>query len=149
MKSFTKYGLLFYVLLACAFATPASGQQIKIVANPVGPPDALSFNELQTVFKAQRQWWENDTKISIALLKSFVPVSEAIADKVFGMTQNEVKTYWIQIVFRGKAATPKHFASEAAVISYLEATPGAIGVVSAEIDVGDLKTIAIEGKEAW
>jgi hypothetical protein len=109
----------------------------------------MTANELRSVFKAQKQWWENNTKISIVLLKSSVPISDVVADKVFGMSKNEVKTYWIQIVFRGKAATPKHFDSEEALIAHISRTPGTIGVVSAEAETGSLKTIMIDGNEIW
>ena len=149
MTALTQYGLLLYLTLSFFISTPTSGQQIKIVGNPDGPPAQLETKELRSIFKAQKQWWDNDTKISIVLLKSSVPISGTIADKVFAMTKNEVKTYWIQIVFRGKAATPKHFDSEDAVIDYIESTPGAIGVVSAETDTGSLKVIQVDGKDAW
>lgn len=149
MTSLIRYRLLFYLCIGLFCALPASGQSIKIVGNPTGPPDAMDDGELRSVFKAQKQWWENDTRISIVLLKSSVPISETIAEKVFGMTQNEVKRYWIQIVFRGKAATPKHLDSEDAVIAYVADTPGAIGVVSAEASTGSLKVIKVNGQDAW
>ena len=144
-----KYGLLLFFLLGLCPSSPVYGQQIKIVGNEVGPPDQLDSKELSSIFKAQTQWWENDTKILISLLKSTVPVSDVVADKVFGMSKNEVKKYWIQIVFRGKAATPKHFDSEEALISYIANTPGAIGVVSAEANTESLKVIAVDGEEVW
>ena len=149
MTSLTPYGLLLYVILSFFISTPASSQQIKIVGHLDGPPAQLDSKELRSIFKAQKQWWDNDTKISIVLLKSSVPISGTIADKVFAMTKNEVKTYWIQIVFRGKAATPKHLDSEGAVVDYVASTPGAIGVVSADTDIGSLKIIPVDGKEVW
>ncbi|MEM8486381.1 MAG: hypothetical protein AAF564_12590 [Bacteroidota bacterium] len=149
MNAFKKYGLLLQLLVGLLICMPASGQEIKIVGNPVGPPDNLDESELRSVFKAQQQWWDGDTKIAIVLLKSSVPISKVIADKVFGMSPHDVKTYWIQIVFRGKAKTPKHFDSEDALIAYIARTPGAIGVVSATAETEDLKTILVEGKEEW
>lgn len=149
MNAFLKYGLLFQLLLCMLCFRPANGQQIKIVGNQVGPPNQLSEGELRSIFKAQKQWWSGDTKISIVLLKSSVPISQVVAEKVFGMSVKEVKTYWIQIVFRGKAKTPKHFDSEDALIAYIADTPGAIGVVSASANVEALKTIKIGEKEVW
>lgn len=149
MTALTQYGLLLCLTLSFFISTPANSQQIKIVGNAEGTPAQLDSKELRSIFKAQKQWWDNDTKISIVLLKSSVPISETIAEKVFAMTKNEVKTYWIQIVFRGKAATPKHFDSEDAVIAYIESTPGAIGVVSADTNAGSLKIIEVDGKGVW
>ncbi len=149
MNALKKYGLLLQFLLGLLICTPASSQDIKIVGHQDGPPDQMDASELRSVFMAQRQWWGGDTKISIVLLKSSVPISEVVADKVFDMSPNDVKTYWIQIVFRGKAKTPKHFDSEDALIAYVARTPGAIGVVSAEADTAALKVIEVDGKSVW
>ena len=149
MNALKKYGLLLHFLLGILICTPASSQNIKIVGHQEGPPDQMDAGELRSVFMAQQQWWSGDTKISIVLLKSSVPISEVVADKVFDMSPNDVKTYWIQIVFRGKAKTPKHFDSEDALIAYVARTPGAIGVVSAEADTESLKVIEIDGNAVW
>ena len=149
MTSLNIYGLLSGLLIGFLLIMPAKGQQIKIVGHQEGPPDELSLNEARSIFKAQQQWWKSNTKISIVLLKSEVPISGAVAEKIFGMSKSEVKTYWIQIVFRGKASTPKHFDSESALIAYIAQTPGAVGVVSAEADVGELKVIEVDGNQIW
>ena len=122
---------LALAIVLAGYSMPIPAQDLAVVANPVGAPDELNLQDLRSIFKAEKTWWQGNTKISIALLSTTSETAPIIAEKIFEMKLNDVKKYWMQIVFQGKANPPKYFSSSEELIEYVEETPGAIGILDA------------------
>lgn len=149
MKSIPFCWYILALLIGISTPTTSQGQDLTIIANPQGAPDQLKSQDVKSIFKAQKKWWDNNTKISIALVKSSSPLADIVASKIFEMSVTDVKKYWVQIVFQGKASTPKHFDTEDEIITYIAQTPGSIGVVSANTKTSQVKMIEVDGRLSW
>lgn len=108
-------------------------------------PDALTFNELRSVLKGEKQRWKDGTKITLALMKSTTPVGSLGAKKIFFMTNEELNKYFLALVFQGKISAPAFFDTEEELSSYISSHEGAIGIVGTEIK-NKGKIILIDGK---
>lgn len=144
----TGVALCLLAVLACTDAR-AQDRTLMLIANPQGAPEAIQFDKVRDIFKAQNQRWGNGTKITLAMVKSSNPLAEVVADKVYGMDIDGVKKYWVQIVFRGKASTPKYFDTEDEVKHYVAQTPGAIGIVGSGPLNSPTRIVQVDGKRSW
>ena len=55
-----------------------------------------------------------------------------------------IAAYWNALIFSGRELPPLEKATDADVIAYVRATPGAIGYVSAGADIAGVKLLAVE-----
>jgi hypothetical protein len=58
-----------------------------------------------------------------------------------GESPDQFRVGWQKAVFTGQGAMPKTFDSEAALIEYVAATPGALGYVSRILPQDNVKTL--------
>ncbi|KRG87608.1 ABC-type phosphate transport system, periplasmic component [Stenotrophomonas daejeonensis] len=61
--------------------------------------------------------------------------------KVTGKDAAQMKAYWSQLMFTGKAQRPRKVSGDAAVKSAVAGTPGAIGYISAGAVDGSVKVV--------
>jgi hypothetical protein len=108
-------------------------------------PDNLTFSELRSVLRGEKQRWKDGTKITLALMKSSTPLGAQITQKVFYMTDKELNKYFLALVFQGKISPPVFFDSETELSNYVSQNEGAIGVIGTEIR-NKGKIILIDGK---
>ena len=108
-------------------------------------PDNLTFAELHSVLRGEKQRWKDGTKITLALMKSSTPVGSMVTKKIFFMTDKELNKYFLSLVFQGKISAPVFFDSEAELSEYVAKNEGAIGIIGTEIK-GKGKIILIDGK---
>jgi ABC-type phosphate transport system substrate-binding protein len=121
---------------------------LAIISNSKGAPAEMSISELKTVFKGERQRWSDGTKVVIALMKTTTTSGSTTAQKLYGMSSQELNRYWLGLVFQGKAKAPKFFSSESDLKDYVTATPGAIGIIGLT-SLEDGKSILIDGNKSF
>lgn len=114
-----------------------------VIANIEGV-ETLTFNELKLIMRGEKQRWKSGVKVGLALMKASTPTGGITAEKIYHMSSNQLNKYWLAQVFQGRVQTPEFFVSEAALIEYVEQTPGAIGVVSAKKE--STQKVKIDGK---
>jgi len=137
------------LLLAGVFALFTSfnlaTDEAKFYALGNRTPDNLTFAELHSILRGEKQRWKDGTKITLALMKSSTPIGSMVTKKIFFMTDKELNKYFLSLVFQGKISAPVFFDSEAELSDYIAKNEGAIGVVGTEIK-GKGKIILIDGK---
>lgn len=135
MKNKTKITLVAWgaaLLLAPAGwpIHPASGGEVKIVANAKVPVSALGKAELEDIFLGKKKTWSDGSTIT------FVVQGGAIQDDFLSTyinkTASQFDNYWRKMVFTGTGKAPKSFTSDAEVVGFVTANPGAIGFTAAE-----------------
>ena len=89
----------------------------------------LKLTELKSIFKGEKQRWRNGNKITIALMKTNTPAGAYTCKKIYDMSGDEVKKFWLALVFQGKADAPEFFNSVAELESFVADNPGAIGII--------------------
>ncbi len=72
-----------------------------------------------------------------------------ICEKVYDMSSDEVKKYWLALVFQGKAEAPAFFNSINELQAFVAENPGAIGIVDASAVPGNTQVVLIDGKKSF
>jgi len=114
--------VLLLASLACA-------QDVMIVVNSSVPVSQITETQLRDIFTGVRTRFDNGTRAVPVMLKGG-PVHEVFLHRHVGDTPDEFRVRWRKAVFTGQGSMPKKCRSEAELLNYVEATPGAIGYVS-------------------
>jgi hypothetical protein len=129
-------------VLASVTAAPAPASAIKVIAHFSMTVSQVSPDELRGVFL--------ETKISLdgahvepVLLKSG-DIHDAFVKRYTGKTAVGLANYYRSLVFTGKGAMPRMFASDAEVVAYVKNTRGAIGFVSAGANTEGVKVLDVK-----
>jgi len=115
---------------------------IKVIANGSVKADAISANEVKSVFLEEYNSLRDGTHVEPVLEKDG-PVHQAFLHEYLGGTDDDLQNYYRALVFSGRGSMPKQLGSDAEVVAYVARTKGAIGYVSAETIGEDVKTLAI------
>jgi ABC-type phosphate transport system substrate-binding protein len=117
--------------------------EVKIIANPsVGASD-ISSDDLKRVFLATKSSLSDGSHVEPVLEKGGA-THEAFLKEYLGKTDAALGTYYRSLVFTGKGAMPKTFASDAEVVSYVAKTKGAVGYVAAAAPTAGVKQLEIK-----
>ena len=124
------------ILLLCQLLVSSAFRQsddiaIAVIANEKGAPASLTMKELRAVLQGERQRWPDGTRISIAFMKTSTPVGALTGRKILNISGDQLNKLWLALVFQGKAKAPTFFNTAQEMESYVNSTPGAIGVVDA------------------
>jgi hypothetical protein len=141
----TRYCL---ILLLCVPVSNSEGQTITVISNSKGAPSQMKLSELRSVLMGEKQRWRNGNKIQIALMKTNTPVGKSTCEKIYDMSADELKKFWLALVFQGKADAPAFFNTESELQAFILENPGAIGVVAEPTaTTPDMQVILIDGKK--
>ena len=130
------------VLILCDRAT---GQDVIIVVNKTTSISQLPLSQLREIFTGTRSRF-NDGSRAIPVLLKGGPVHEVFLRHYVGDSPEEFRVRWRKAVFTGQGAMPREFSSEAAMLEYVAATPGAIGYVSRVINPDAVKILAVSAQ---
>ncbi len=117
------------------------GSEIKVIANGSVKADIISPNEVKSVF-LEEYGSLNGIHVEPVLEKDG-PVHQAFLHEYLGGTDDDLQSYYRALVFSGRGSMPKQLDSDAEVVAYVARTKGAIGYVSSETAVEDVKTLTI------
>lgn len=134
---------IFGILLMCRLAR---AQEIMIVAYPKTSVSEITRDQLRDIFTGVRTRFGDGSRAVPVLLKGG-PVHEVFLSRIVGDNPDEFRVRWRRAVFTGQGAMPKEFQSEAAVLDYVAATPGAVGYVSRVSDPSAVKVLTVSTKK--
>lgn len=104
--------------------------ELYIIANKIGVTQ-MKAQEARNIFRANKTTWPNKNAITIALPSPKSTTSEPMARLIYGTRPTSVQKFWLSLVFQGRATPPNFFDTDDDLIRFVQRTPGAIGVVSA------------------
>jgi hypothetical protein len=123
-------------------ASSAAASDVKVIANSSVKVSQVSPAELKSIFWKTKTSLDDGSHVEPVLLKSG-GAHEAFVKQYTGKTTAGLETYYRSLVFTGKGAMPKRFASEAEVVEYVTKTKGAIGYVSGEASTEGVKILEV------
>ena len=129
------------MIVAVADTSIASEPGFKIVVHPSNPIDSIEREFLRDAFLKKRKDWRDGKTIRPIDLGSGAPAREKFGEQILRKTPAQLKTYWSQQIFSGKAVPPPEAASTADVVAYVLANPGAVGYVPLDAAVGKAKVL--------
>ena len=75
-------------------------EMLTVISNDKGAPAELKLSDLKSIFLGERQRWRNGNKISIALMKTSTPAGTYTCKKIYDMSSDDLKKFWLALVFR-------------------------------------------------
>jgi ABC-type phosphate transport system substrate-binding protein len=113
---------------------PAAAQEagaLVMVVNKANTSAAVSKADAKRMLLGQMASWTDGQKVVVAM-RGQTAERAAVLDKVCGMKEAEYTRYEMQVMFTGRAAAKvQEEPSAAAIKSFVEANPGAVGFVRA------------------
>ncbi|HKJ01987.1 MAG TPA: hypothetical protein VJ997_06015 [Longimicrobiales bacterium] len=128
--------VLLLALLSGAPASRAPREQAEepvcVVAHLPDGVDPTSVNAeiVRRLFLVRQRFWPDGAQAHPVNLPASSPVRERFSRAAFGQGVKDMAPYWNDRYFHGTRPPPT-VASEAAVILFLERTPGGVGYVQA------------------
>jgi hypothetical protein len=123
----TRWLILLAGLLGCASA--AAAQDVVLVANKSVQISQIRAADLRAIFVGAKTRFADGSHAVPVILKGGA-VHEVFLKKHIGEDAEAFRAQWRKEVFTGEGAMPKICDSEAALLEYVAATPGAVGYVS-------------------
>ena len=124
--------LVALLIGAAASATPSEQAEaaVCVVAHlPEGTDTASVDLELvRRIFLVRQRFWPDGAQAHPVNLPAASPIRERFSQATFGQTVRGMAPYWNDRYFHGTRPPPT-VASEAAVVLFLERTPGGVGYV--------------------
>ena len=117
------------LLTLIAYKSAASAQDVVLVANKSVRISEIKDADLRAIFMGSKTRFSDGSRAVPVILKGG-PVHEVFLRNHLGESPADFQAQWRKAVFTGQGAMPRAFDSEAALIEYVTATPGAIGYVS-------------------
>jgi ABC-type phosphate transport system substrate-binding protein len=125
--------LLLCVPLAILATAPVAAQEanrIRVIVSADNPVEKLERPEVVRMFLGQVTSWRNGTKARPVDQSMTSLVRKDFSSAVLRQSLLVVKNYWQQQIFAGRAEPPPVRDTDARVVEFVLATPGAIGYVS-------------------
>jgi ABC-type phosphate transport system substrate-binding protein len=145
MSARIRYRIIVLTISMELICTLARAQDVLIVVNGNVGVTQITETQLHDIFTGARTRFDNGSRAVPVLLKGG-PVHEVFLHRHVGDTPDEFRVRWRKAVFTGQGSMPKEFNSEAELLNYVEATPGAIGYVSRIQGSGSVKLLTITGR---
>jgi ABC-type phosphate transport system substrate-binding protein len=148
MRAFKHAVVLSLVLIA--FARPAAESAaaapeaaFRVIVHPKNPVTEMERRWVADAFLRNVTRWPNDNAIHPVDLPPHSPARSTFSKEVLNRSVDAVRAYWQQRIFSGRGVPPPELESEDAVVSYVLTHEGAIGYVSADLDLAGAKVLLI------
>ena len=129
------------LLLGAAFAAaPVSAADVQVIANNSVAAD-LSAADVKEIFLGAKDSVSGTAVVPV--LASGGPTHEAFLKAYVGKSDQALRNHFKSLVFTGKGAMPKAFASDDDVVAYVAKTKGAVGYVDAGAATSGVKTLQV------
>lgn len=140
---YLKNTILFVLLSALLMAPMASAQDIVIIANPDVSLDSITPSDIKKIFLGKKADWGNGSKITF-FTAGQRETHETLLKKFVKKTPSQYRIFWKKQAFTGKGKIPRSSGNDQEMVDLVISTKGAIGYVSAGVDLGRAKTLSIQ-----
>lgn len=134
------------LLLAMAWtlAVVADAQPTyRIVTHPSNPASSLARSEAARFFLKKVTEWPDGRAVAVIDLERNSAVRQAFSRDIHQRDADAIAAHWQTAVFSGRDVPPPIGRSDADVLAFVRANPGAIGYVSAAADVNGVKVLTV------
>lgn len=119
---------------------------IAIVVHKDLPVENLSLEELRSIFLADRQFWEDRTRITLLVRAPQSDERSFVLERIYQMSEAQFRQYWIAKMFRAEVPRgPKIVLSTGMTLDLVVAIPGSISFTRADAVTDDVKVIRVDG----
>ena len=136
--SFVRRTLLTIALLG---GTAAAHAEVVVVMSARSDIATLSKAQVSQIFLAKSAALPDGSRATPVDQTDGSAVRNDFYTRVAGKDAAQMRAYWSQLMFTGKAQRPKQLASDAAVVAAVAASPGTIGYVNAAAVNSSVKVV--------
>lgn len=139
---------LFVAVFVGATAEEVTAQEIAvaIVVHPSTQVDNLTFDELKSIFRGERQFWDDGRRVTLLVRAPVAEERRLILERIYEMDEDAFREYWIGKMFRAEvAAGPKLVYSADMARDLVTVIPGAITFVPVSDVSSETKVVRIDG----
>jgi ABC-type phosphate transport system substrate-binding protein len=130
--------------MSLAVAAPAAGDDgFRLVVHRSNAVASLSRAQASQLFLKKSTRWPGGVVVAPVELAD-AAVRKRFYERVHDKSPNAVRAYWNQLIFSGRDVPPLERRSDAEVLAYVRAHPGAIGLVSASAALDDVKAVPLK-----
>jgi hypothetical protein len=134
----------FFPLLAPIGVRAQASMPIAVIINRHNPETGLAVEDLRHLYLGVRTAFPNRAPV---LLLALPRISQRFYSTALQMSPDEVKRYWIGLVFSGDSAVPPKEIADVAELKRLVARhAGAVGFIPAGDADSTIRVVDIEGK---
>lgn len=145
-KIFLVFPLLF---ILSAVGGGAHAKELAVVVHKDNETDEVSLEQLRRIFTLEQKFWKKGERIYLLLWESGGPQKQIVLEKVYRMSEPDLKRFWINQMFLGEASSfPKTLNSDEAVKRFVRSVPNAVGFIDAGAGDDTVKVLKIDGKTA-
>jgi ABC-type phosphate transport system substrate-binding protein len=117
----------------------------QVVVNANNPANALNARELSRIFRKEVTRWADGSAAAPVDQRQDSPTRAAFSVGVHGRSPAIIAEFWRQQIFSGRSIPPVEKSSDAEVLEFVRATPGAVGYVSSGTPlVAGVKAVTVE-----
>lgn len=136
-------GVVLAVSNLAAETTQPAAPAYRVIVSPQLGVTTISKRDLSKIFLKKSTTWSGGQKA--------IPVDQAVSAAsrdpfsraVHGRTAKAVKQWWNQQIYSGAGVPPPELASDAKVVAYVLANPGATGYVGPSAAIGEARVLAV------
>ncbi len=137
-----KTSLLLLVLISAS--SLAQADSLIAIVHPDNH-SALSTDDVRNIFLGKvRKFPGGGSAVPVEIAGDEAPLNENFDNKVLNKTPSQLRAYWSQMVFTGRATPPKQVGSTEDLIKLIEANPNMIGFVSSLPTSAKVKAIPLD-----
>ena len=125
---------------------PIQAQQemsFKIIINQNNPTDSLTKSQISKLFLKKVTQWDSGYKVFPVDLTENNDARRDFSMKIHGKAVSAIKSYWQQQIFSGRSVPPPEKISDREIIEYISANANAIGYVSKDADINNVKVLNV------
>ena len=138
------FGILALLLASAALLAAQGTEGFRVIVNTANPGASLRRSEVSNIFLKKTTRWAHGVAVTAVDQSATSPVRAVFSKQVHARGVDGVQNYWQQQIFSGRDEPPRVKTSDAEVMAFVQANPGAIGYVSDKATLIDgVKLLAV------
>ncbi|HXE57809.1 MAG TPA: hypothetical protein VNK43_07405 [Gemmatimonadales bacterium] len=122
---------------------PARSLPLRVIVHESNPVAELPRAEVSRLFLKRTTRWADGRPVQPVDQAAKSPVHHDFCRLIHGRQPSAVRHYWQQMIFSGRAVPPPEKASDAEVLAFVRANPGAVGYVSAAAPIAGVRELTV------
>jgi len=135
MKKIFFIVFLFFIIVK-------SNAQVAVIANKSVPLEHISETILLDIYSGDIKWWDNGDPVIVFDLAQKTEVKSTFY-KYLGKSTSRMKSIWLKKMLSGEGEPPEALKSEEEMLKIVGKTIGAIGFISKNKVVPEVKVLAL------
>ena len=119
------------ILAVCIsfFSALSYAEGVAVIVNPAAGVSALTKDDVARIFMGKSKQFPNEKVATPIAQKPESAVRAVFEDKVLEKSAGQLKAYWSQLIFTGRAVPPEEYASDADVKKAVAGNPAIVGYI--------------------